>query len=120
MTLAERVTRFITLERGAAVLLASESVTAQALAAAGFYAGYTALTDTADLSEDLDLSDSEWALIRPLFLLYVERETALQLEATRGLGADVFGRASSEVANDITQLEADFPRRVFFQPVVTV
>ena len=33
----------------------------------------------------LDLSDSEWALIRPLFLLYVERETALHLEDTRGL-----------------------------------
>ena len=59
-------------------------------------------------------------LIRPLFLLYVERETALHLEDTRGLGADVFGRASAEVAGDITALEGDYPRRVFYRPVVTV
>lgn len=119
-TLAERVTQFCELERGAVTLLAPESVTAQALAATGFYAGYAALDDAGPLSEDLDLSDSEWALIRPLFLLYVERETALHLEATRGLGADVFGRASSEVASDIATLEADYPRRVFYRPVVTV
>jgi hypothetical protein len=120
MILSGRIARFIEAERGAAALLAPESIAAQALAATAFYAGYAALDDVGPLSVDLDLSDSEWALIRPLFLLYVERETALQLESTRGLGADPFGRASSEIAADITQMEADYPRRVFMQPVVTV
>lgn len=120
MRLSERVAHFIGLERGPAALLAPESIEAQALAAVRFYAGYAMLDDPEPLSMGLEISDSEWALIRPLFLLYVERETAFQLEATRGLGADGFGRASSEIAGDITQLEADFARRVFFQPVVTV
>ena len=35
-------------------------------------------------------------------------------------GGYVFGRASSEVAGEITALEADYPRRVFYRPVVTV
>jgi hypothetical protein len=55
-----------------------------------------------------------------LFLLYVERETALQLEASRGLGLDVFGRSSGEVAGDIAQAEAEMPHRAFCKPIVSV
>jgi len=120
-TIADRVTQFLDAERGATALLGVDQVRAQAIAATAFYAGYVALSDAVEpIGAGTDLSVSEWALIRPLFLLYVEREAALQLEATRGMGADVFGRSVSEVAGDITQLEADFPRRVFCREVVSV
>ncbi|WMC11762.1 hypothetical protein PU634_05185 [Oceanimonas pelagia] len=121
--LSELVQRFMEQERGAANILPLESVTAQALAAARFHAGFAdiaAIPEGADVAADTDISVSEWAQIRPLFLLYVERETALQLEATRSMGADPFGRSSSEVGNEITQMEADYPRRVFCIPVITV
>jgi len=122
--LSELVDRFLLQERGAANILPPESVTAQALAAVEFYAGFAELETPPELGQpitaSIDISVSEWAEIRPLFLLYVERESALQMEATRSMGAEVFGRNSSEVGNDITQMEADMPRRVFCIPIITV
>ncbi|MGP8289030.1 hypothetical protein ACT3OH_02025 [Vreelandella zhanjiangensis] len=122
-TLSTLVQRFADNERGAANILPIESVTAQAVAAVSFYAGFAELThlaEDADIDGSLEITLSEWAEIRPLFILYVERETALQMEATRGMGADVFGRSSSEVGGEIMQMEADLPRRVFCLPIVTV
>lgn len=122
-TLTVLVRRFADNERGAANILPIESVTAQAVAAVSFYAGFAELThlaEGADIDGSLEITLSEWAEIRPLFLLYVERETALQIEATRGMGADVFGRSSSEVGGEIMQMEGDLPRRVFCLPIVTV
>lgn len=122
--LSSLVERFLVQERGAANILAPSAVTAQAVAAVGYYAGFTELetppADGEDISESTDVSLSEWAEIRPLFMLYVERETALQLEATRSMGAEVFGRSSSEVGMEITQLEVDYPRRVFCLQIYTV
>lgn len=63
--------------------------------------------------------DDEWAIIRPLFDLYVERENAIHLEASRGLGVDVFGRTVSEVNLDIMQKEAELPRLAFDEPIFT-
>ncbi|MCF7995420.1 MAG: hypothetical protein K9L88_11330 [Chromatiaceae bacterium] len=120
-TLDALVARFVEDERGATNILAPESVTAQAVAAVSFFAGFAVLSDTEQpIGETLNLTDSEWGWIRPLFALYVQREQALQLEATRGLGADVFGRSSSEIATDIERQEAELPRRAFLQPVFTV
>lgn len=123
-TLAELVTRFTDEERGATNLLPPESVLAQAVAAVSFYAGYTGLSAWSEaetpIDSALEITLSEWARVRPLFALYVEREQALQLEATRGLGADVFGRATSEIASDIERMEAELPMRAFLQPVFTV
>lgn len=121
MRLSDLVDRFFSYERGAANILPIEAVTAQAIAAVSFYAGYSQLDDdSAEITDQIDISTSEWAEIRPLFVLYVERENALQMEATRSMGADPFGRSSSEAAQDIAQMEADLPRRVFYQPVITV
>lgn len=122
MKLSDLVDRFFNYERGAANILSIEQVTAQAVAAVSFYAGYSKLDDDYDkeITDQIDISTSEWAEIRPLFVLYVERENALQMEATRSMGADPFGRSSSEAAQDIAQMEADLPRRVFYQPVITV
>jgi hypothetical protein len=117
---------FATNERPAGNLLDGPSVLAQAVAAARLYGGYAEIRAHAGvvpapvISGSTEISNSEWAIIRPLFMLYVERETALQLEASRGLGMDVFGRSSSEVASDIFQFEADLPHRAFFRPIITV
>lgn len=125
-TLADLAEKFATQERPAGNLLDEDTVLAQAVAATRFYAGYAAIRarDGANpvpaIDGTIEISESEWALIRPLFLLYVERETALQLEASRGMGIDPFGRSASEIAAEISQAEADMPRRAFFQPIVTV
>lgn len=124
--LADLAQTFATQERPAGNLLDDETVLAQAVAATRFYTGFAALRahegadPVPDIDGDTNITTSEWALIRPLFMLYAERETALQLEASRGMGIDPFGRSASEIAAEIAQAEADMPRRAFFQPIVTV
>jgi len=92
----------------------------------GFYSGYSALnpapptqipgqvitapTSYPEITGSTDLHVSEWAIIRPLFLLYIERENALQIEASKGMGIEAFGRMSSEVIADITQMELSLPQ----------
>lgn len=68
------------------------------------------------------ITQSEWATIRPLFLLYVERENAMYLESARVQGVDVYGRSSAEIAQDISVAEADpqIPQRMFMQPIISV
>jgi hypothetical protein len=67
------------------------------------------------------ITNSEWALIKPLYLLYVERENARALEASRMQGVDPYGRTVSEVQADIERYESgDMPRLAFFQPVETI
>jgi hypothetical protein len=125
-TLSVLASTFATQERPAGNLLDEDTVLAQAVAATRFHAGFADLRahegadSVPDIDGDTDITTSEWALIRPLFLLYAERENALQLEASRGMGIDPFGRSSSEVAGEIAQAEADMPRRAFFQPIITV
>ena len=110
-------------------ILDEKAIMAQCRAALRFYAGYAlkepceSYEDVAkfeDLNEETDVSPSEWALIRPLFLLYVEREQALQLEASRAMGADPFGRSSSEVGAEISQYEMQFAQKAFAQPLFSV
>lgn len=68
------------------------------------------------------LSVGEWALIRPLFVLYTERENAMRLEASRALGLEVYGRMVSEISGDIERMEAPegLPARAFCYAVVEV
>lgn len=70
--------------------------------------------------QNFDLTPSEYAVIRPLFDLYVEHENAVMLEASRGLGVDVFGRTVSEIAQDILQRETDLPKLAFMEPAETI
>lgn len=124
-TLAALADRFASSERPAGNLLDEAAVLAQAIAAASFYAGYATLVSrrvvpVPEIGGDTEISESEWALMRSLFMLYIERETALQLEASRGLGMDVYGRSSSEVAGDIVQMELELPHRAFSRLIVTI
>lgn len=125
MLLSSIVGQFLAEERNVAVLLADTQVEALAIAATGFYIGYadlTAVPDTtlADITGNVDISASEWAIIKPLFLLYVERETALQTEATGMQGVNGFGRNSSEVNSDIARVEETFGKSASFQAAITV
>lgn len=125
-SLNEYATAFSGAERPAGNLLDGDQVVAQAIAATRMYAGYGKLRafEGIDPVPAIDgttvVSLSEWAVLRPLFWLYVERENAVQLEASRGLGVDVFGRDSATIAADIAQAEAELPLKAFCRPVLTV
>lgn len=126
----------------AGMVLGEEDVTRMLRNAVRFYAGYATLrnyppapddrdtvpvihTDidagnAADGAQDFDLTLSEWAIIKPLFDIYVERENAVHLEASRGLGVDVFGRTVSEIQVDVNQREMDLPKAAFMEPPVSI
>lgn len=79
------------------------------------------IKDLSLIDEDTELSVGEWAIIKPLFHLYVERENAYRLEATRVLGADVYGRTVAEAAQDIKDMENDIlPAKAFAHCVIEV
>lgn len=77
-------------------------------------------SDEATGDQDFDLDPSEYAIIRPLFELYVEHENATSLEASRALGIEVYGRNVTEVAMDIKDREMDMPRQAFMEPIVSI
>lgn len=114
-------------ERPIGVILSDASICGLLITAVRFYVGYTNLSASVDhrttleeITEETPLTASEWSIIRPLFLLYVERETALQLEATRVMGADPFGRSSSEIAAEIQQVEGEMADKAYVEPYLTV
>lgn len=80
----------------------------------------TADNDADGVGQDFHLTPSEAAVIRPLFDLYVERENAMVLEASRVMGADVFGRTVAEIQQDINLHEDAMPKQAFFEPAETI
>lgn len=73
------------------------------------------------LDEDAELTTGEWVIIKPLFSLYVERENALRLEASRALGLEVYGRSVSEVAQDILVMEREtVPAAGFCHAIISI
>ncbi len=72
------------------------------------------------ISDSTELTPGEWAIASPLFTVYVEKENALRLEATRGLGVDVFGRSVSEIAADIPVREQEVRQLAFQIALITV
>lgn len=73
------------------------------------------------ITEETELSVSEWAVISPLFNLYIEHLNALRLEASRASGIEPFGRSTSEIQQDITLMENEtLPQRAFSHVVLTV
>ncbi len=125
MKISDIVSQFLAEERSVAVLLSESQVEALAKAAVSFYGGYADLascpnTTLRDITSAVELTISEWALIKPLFLLYVERETALQIEATGMQGVSGFGRNSSEVNMEIANLEREFPQKAACSAAFTI
>lgn len=86
-----------------------------------FIAPSRPIKDLTYITESTELTVGEWSLIRPLFVLYVERENAMLLEASRAAGLEVFGRSVSEVAQDITMMENEtLPSRAFSHALTEV
>ena len=74
-----------------------------------------------EISLATEVTNAEWAVIRPLFWLYCERKNAQLLEATRAGGVEVFGRSVSEIQPDITMMEQEtLPARAFRCTVIEV
>ena len=107
-------------------MLAEPDVTKAIVKAVRFYAGYAEIKyfvnapTLSQIDSNVTLTPSEWAIIQPLFNAYADHENALRLEASRGLGLDVYGRSSSELASEIKQLEMDLPRKAFYQSIASV
>lgn len=73
------------------------------------------------IDSETELTTGEWAIIAPLFRLYCERESAMRLEASRGMGVDVYGRSVSEVSQEITMMETEtIPSKSFVSAILTV
>lgn len=73
-----------------------------------------------DKSQDADLSPGEFSLIQPLWLLYLERENSMAMEASRAMGAEMVGRAVAEVVAGITEYEQRLPLLAFEEDIVSV
>lgn len=101
-----------------------DTVLAQAIKAAKYYEGFGVFQMKPDrespISADLDVLNSEWAMIAPLFELYVEKENALILEATRSLGVEVYGRSVSEISSEILQKEQEIQSLAFQYDIITI
>lgn len=131
MTVAVLVTEFMASRLTGGLVLTEAEVTTAMVKAVRFFAGYATLAHFASqptpitptvtqIDSTVALTTSEWAIIQPLFNAYADHENALRLEASRGLGVDVYGRSSSELSAEIKQLELDLPRKAFYQPFVGV
>lgn len=129
LTIRELAKDFLEKEKPLFSMLDEAAVTNLLIVATRFYSGFAVLADeTANdtipqltkITDSTKLNSSEWAIILPLFRLYVEREEAKQLEASRGMGADPFGRNSSEIQSDITALENDMGLKAFYAPITII
>ena len=126
MTLTQLVAEFMASRLTGGLVLAESDVIKAIVKAVRFYAGYAEIKyfvnapTLSQIDSNVTLTPSEWAIIQPLFNAYVDHENALRLEASRGLGLDVYGRSSSELASEIKQLEMDLPRKAFYQPIASV
>jgi hypothetical protein len=110
------------------LVIDDDKVKEQALTAARQFSAWGQLAnvpedqdDMATINGDIVLTSSEWGVIKPLFMLYVERENARTLEASRGMGVDVYGRDANTIEGDIRQYETvDLPRAAFSEEPVSI
>lgn len=72
------------------------------------------------LTSDTEVTVGEWSSIQPLFTLYVERENAMRLEASRAMGVEVYGRSVGEIAQDISREEEAMPQKAFSHAAIEV
>lgn len=127
-TIAGLVADHLALHETGGLFLEQGEVEQGFISAVRKYAAYGGLEDVAITSpEDLTqinlstkVSTSEWGVIARLAELYVERESSMRLEASRGLGADVYGRSVSEIVQDINQIELEIPHLAFSEPIVSL
>lgn len=124
MTLQEHAKFYFDNIRPTGTVIDFQTVLSQAIRAAKYYEGFGVFQLKAErestIDENLELLNSEWAMIAPLFELYTERENALILEATRSLGIETYGRSVSEISSEITQKEQEIQSLAFQYDIVTI
>lgn len=118
MQLGDLVSEFVGARRPGWLVLDDDEVLVQAIEATRYYLGWGQLGGAVPALDDVDdrveVSASEWAIISPLFVLMVEKENALRLEASRSGGLDVYGRQASEIEADIRIMKDEtLPQRAF-------
>ncbi|MGB0504533.1 MAG: hypothetical protein ACPGGD_10795 [Thalassolituus sp.] len=105
-------------------MLELDDVLGLAVNAVQYYAGWKSLEEAEDetyeISVNTVLTAGEWTLINPLFLLYVEKEQATQMESAQVMGITQYGRTSSEVQSDIAAIQESLPRLSFSSEIITV
>lgn len=125
MLLGALVDAFIALRSASGLYLGRPEVVACGVEACRFFGGWADFVDplgaTLDgITEAMDVTASEWAIIAPLFKLYVERENAVVVENSRVQGFEPAGRSSSEVASAIEQYELNLPQLAYVEPAFVV
>lgn len=119
-TLADWVDDYLCTAVG--VVIDELTVQTQAVDVYRLYAAHAQHDLSDGLAVDMDsmVSQSEWAQIMPLFRLYVERANAIALESAHIYGVELYGRSSSEIANDIAVKEDELKGLAFDFDIVTV
>lgn len=125
MTLQELADEWHAQRSASGALIAAANVLAAFVEAARYYSGFADIAaapgpDLASVDASTDLTASEWATIKPLAYLYVEREAAIVNEASRGQGLEPIGRVSAEVEADIRQVEETIQLLAFAWPAFSV
>jgi hypothetical protein len=125
MTLQDLVAAYIAEREPSGMFVAQPETMAAAVRATKFYLGWQDLADPdtttlAEVRAATVLTQGEWAIIGPLFRLYVEADVARLMEASRTAGVELIGRSSSEVAGDIAQMERDLPQLAFMELPISV
>lgn len=122
ITVANMATFYLQQNRPVGIVVSVDTVLAQAIKAARYYAGFgeLVLSQQPQIAPETPLTNSERAVIMPLFELYVERENALILESSRALGVEVYGRTISEISSDIQQKELEIQNLAFCYEYFTV
>ncbi|CDG00388.1 Putative uncharacterized protein [Avibacterium paragallinarum JF4211] len=124
MTVSELAENYSGHLRPTGLVITDDVILSQALKATRYYEGFGGLAFSEEgskqITPDTPLTKSELTVISPLFELYVERENALILEASRTLGVEVYGRTVSEINSDIVQKEQEIQHLAFQFDIITI
>ena len=106
-------------------VLDPDDVEGLAVNATQYYAGWASMASDDgeapfEITGSTEVTTSEWSLIEPLFVLYVEKEQAVQMEATQVMGITQFGRTSSEISGEIQAYKERLPQLAFNSDIITI
>lgn len=125
MLLSDLSTEYLALRGASGLMLLDAEVLDCAVRAARQYAAYGDITSAVDgdatsVTPTTDLTIGEWALVRPLFELYAERENAMRISTASAGGIESFGRTVAEIEGDISAYLSALPERCYDAEIITV
>jgi hypothetical protein len=125
MLLSALSTEYLALRGASGLMLLDDEVLDCAVRAARQYAAYGDITSTPEgaatsVAPSTDVTIGEWALIRPLFELYAERENAMRISTASAGGIESFGRSVAEIEGDISAYLSVLPERCYDAEIITI